>query len=215
VTTMSFREDTGFVTLRRRDWLPAAIWGALAASGLPCRAYADEPSGRVEDVRGEAFARVGSRQRPLSPAAEVFVGDLVATGANSALGLRLGAATRIRLGAEAQLRIDRFLIDAGGVLELGRGAMLFDRSEAAPPADTAVRTPFGLIAVRGTRFFAGPSNGVFGVFVDRGRVIVAGSSSAVEVRAGFGTDIAAPGANPTDPHPWAAARVERAFAEIR
>ena len=209
-------ECAPFVTLRRRDSVRTALWGALAASWAgSSRAYADEPSGQVDDVRGEAFARAGSRQRPLSPAAEVFVGDLVATGANSALGLHLGAATRIRLGAETQLRIDRFLVDAGGVLELARGAMLFDRSEAAPKADTAVRTPFGLIAVRGTRFFAGPSNGVFGVFVDRGTVLVAGRSSAVEVGAGLGTDIVAPGANPTDPHPWGSARVARALADVR
>ena len=33
---------------------------------------------------------------------------------------------------------------------------------------------FGLIAVRGTRFFAGPSNNVFGVFVESGSVVVSG-----------------------------------------
>ncbi|HYZ62325.1 MAG TPA: FecR family protein [Acetobacteraceae bacterium] len=192
------------------------LFGGLAACSVAApRAYAVEPSGKVEDVRGEAFAQAGSRQRALSREAEVFVGDLVATRANSALALLLGMATRIRIGPEAQLRIDRFLVDAGGVLELARGAMVFDRDEAARKADISVRSPFGLIAVRGTRFFAGPSNGVFGVFVERGRVLVAGPRSAVEVTAGLGTDIAAPGAEPTDPHPWGAARIQRAFADVQ
>jgi hypothetical protein len=168
----------------------------------------------VDALRGEAFALAASRRRTLTQQADVFVGDMVATGANSFLALRLGAATLVRLGADAQLRIDRFLVDAGGVLDLARGAMVFDRDEAAPKTDVSVRSPYGLIAVRGTRFFAGPSNGVFGVFVERGEVTVVGVRTAVRVRAGFGTDIAMPGSEPTDPHPWGAARIQRAFADV-
>jgi hypothetical protein len=202
--------------MSRRNAARAALGGTVAASWLaPSRGYAGELAGKVENVRGEAFAQAASRRRALIPEAEVSVGDLVGTSVNSALALRLGVATHVRLGAEAQLRIDRFLVDAGGVLELARGAMVFDRNEAMPKADIAVRSPFGLIAVRGTRFFAGPSNGVFGVFVERGRVMVVGAGSAVELTAGLGTDIAAPGADPTNPHPWGAARVQRAFADVQ
>jgi hypothetical protein len=78
-----------------------------------------------------------------------------------------------------------------------------------------VRSPFGLIAVRGTRFFAGPSDDVFGVFVARGVVTVVGQYTAVEVREGLGTDIVRPGAEPTPPHPWGAARIERALALVQ
>jgi hypothetical protein len=208
--------DTACVLLSRRAAFRAAVAGTLAAGWLPAsRGYAIERSGSVESVRGEAFAQTAARRRELRQQAEVFVGDLVATGVNSALALVLGSATHIRLGAETELQIDRFLADAGGILELGRGSMLFDRNEAASKADATVRSPFGLIAVRGTRFFAGPSNGVFGVFVERGRVLVAGSRSAVEVSAGLGTDIDLPGADPTAPHPWAAARVARALADVQ
>jgi hypothetical protein len=35
------------------------------------------------------------------------------------------------------------------------------------------------VAVRGTRFFAGPSNGVFGVFVVRREVMVVGMNTAM------------------------------------
>jgi hypothetical protein len=203
------------VSLPRRNAVRAAIGGAVLASWLASPGYALEPSGKVENIRGDAFAQAASRRRALTQEAEVFVGDLVTTSVNSALALHLGIATHVRLGAEAQLRIDRFLVEAGGVLELARGAMVFDRDEAAPKTDITIRSPFGLIAVRGTRFFAGPSNGVFGVFVERGRVMVVGARSAVELTPGLGTDIAAPGANPTDPHPWGAARIQRAFADVQ
>src|SRR5579863_9935689 len=119
----------------------------------------------------------------------------------------LGTATMVRLGTEAQLLIDRFIVNAGGVLTLDRGGILYDHDPKAGEDATAVRAPFGLMAVRGTRFFAGPSNGVFGVFVERGAVFVLGVSTAVTVTAGLGTNIAAPGAEPTQPAVWLPKRV--------
>lgn len=197
--------------LSRRAALGVGLAGACLAA-TPARAA--EPAGKVESLRGEAYAQAAAR-RALAVAAEVFVGDLVATGAQSALALRLGAATLVRLGAEARLRIDRFLVNAGGVLDLARGAMIYDHDAAAGPTDLAVRSPFGLIAVRGTRFFAGPSNGVFGVFVFRGAVTVVGAHTSVQVLPEFGSDLAAPGAEPTNPHRWAPARIAAAEAAVR
>jgi hypothetical protein len=197
--------------LTRRD----ALVGTIAAPFLAGRAAgAAEPAGTVEALRGEATAQATSGVRPLAQDASVLVGDLVATGAQSAIALRLGAATQVRLGPEARLRIDRFLIKAGGILELANGAMVFDHDPAAGPTEVAVRSPFGLIAVRGTRFFAGPSDGVFGVFVARGVVLVVGQNRSMRVEAEFGTDIAAHGMEPTPPHRWAVARIKPAMASV-
>ena len=55
---------------------------------------------------------------------------------------------------------------------------------------------------------------MFGVFVARGVLTVIGQNTAVELTAGFGTDIVRPGAEPTPPHAWGAARIERAFASV-
>jgi hypothetical protein len=192
-----------------------ALFGMIAAPFLAGRAAsAAEPAGTVEALRGEATAQAASGVRPLAGDASVFVGDLVATGAQSAIALRLGSATEVRLGPEARLRIDRFLINAGGILEFAKGAMLFDHDPAAGQTEMEVRSPFGLIAVRGTRFFAGPSNGVFGVFVYRGLVLVVGQNTSVAVQPEFGTDISAPGAEPTPPHRWAEARIKAAEATV-
>jgi hypothetical protein len=197
--------------VQRRSFL-----GGLTAACLAVpRASAAEPAGEVETSRGECYALAAATRRALAPASEVFVGDAVGTGLQSALGLRLGAATQVRLGAEAQLRIDRFLINAGGVLVLERGAMLYDHDDAkGGPHDVTVRSPFGLVAVRGTRFFAGPSNGVFGVFVERGSVTVVGVQTAVVVTRGLGTNIDRPGSEPTEPAPWGAGRIASALASV-
>jgi hypothetical protein len=71
------------------------------------------------------------------------------------------------------------------------------------------------MAVRGTRFLAGPSDDVFGVFVERGTVMVVGGQTAVLVTTGLGTNIAHPGAEPTDPAAWSATRIARARASVQ
>ena len=193
-----------------------ALAAGLAAGLAAPRTRAAEQAGQVETARGECYAQIASDRRPLTPTAPVFVGDAVATGPQSALALRLGAATEVRLGAEARLRIDRFLVNAGGVLVLDRGAMLYDHDEkGGGPNDVTVRSPYGLIAVRGTRFFAGLSNGVFGVFVERGAVTVVGVQTAVTVTSGLGTNIARPGDEPSMPVVWGQARIDAAMASVR
>jgi hypothetical protein len=189
------------------------VSGLIAFFAPPC-VVAAEPAGAVESSRGECYAQTAVTRRPLAPAAEVFIGDAVSTGAQSALSLHLGTATNVKIGPEARLRIDRFLVNAGGMLVLENGGMLYDHDPRGGPDETTVRSPFGLVAVRGTRFFAGPSNGVFGVFVERGAVTVVGVRSAVLVTGGLGTNIAQPGAEPTQPTAWGAARIANALASV-
>lgn len=105
------------------------------------------------------------------PRDAVFQGDLVRTDRRSLAELMLAKTTRINLGPNTEFEIDSFIASLGGEVSLG-GAMVFDRPEDLPPIDLTVRSAFAPIGVRGTRFFAGPSNGVFAVFVARGSVTV-------------------------------------------
>jgi len=205
------------MTTTRLPLLPRrGLIGAATLLALPALAAAPSGIGLVEAVEGEATAEAGGARRRLGPPMPLFDGEVVATAEASRARLRLAETIEIRLGAGVRLRIDRFLARAGGTLVLERGAMLADRRAPAngPPPGLAVRSPFGLIAVRGTRFFAGPSNGVFGVFVERGAVLLAGADQAVEVLPGFGADIAQPGAAPTTPARWGAPRIAAALASV-
>jgi ferric-dicitrate binding protein FerR (iron transport regulator) len=195
--------------INRRGMLGGAA--ALVLASGHARAASDV--GVVETAEGETWAET-LPPRPLAPAAPIFAGDQVATGPASRIALMLAGTTRVLMGAETRLLIDRYVIEAGGELVLGQGAMLFDRDEGAPKSPVELSTAFGLIAVRGTRFFAGPSNGVFGVFVERGSVSMTGGGSEVTVNAGFGTDIAAPGAAPNEPRAWGKARIDAAYALV-
>jgi ferric-dicitrate binding protein FerR (iron transport regulator) len=196
-----------------RRWLLRHGAPALPFILADIPASAAERVGSVEDVKGEAFAELDAARRTLDPAAPVFLGDEVATGIASRLGMRLGGDTIVRLGEQARLKIDRFLVDAGGDMTLRSGPLLFDRPPGRAPA-AVIRSPFALIAVRGTRFFAGPSNGRFSVFVARGSVAVISAGQQVIVREGEGTDFVSPGTPPAPVNRWGSERIRTALASV-
>jgi hypothetical protein len=195
-----------------RRWLLRC--GALALPFMlalrPARAV--DRVGAVEGVTGEAFAELESVRHTLDRGAPVFLGEEVATGIASRLAMRLGRDTTVRLGEQARLKIDRFLVNAGGVMTLHSGPLLYD--ERGRHAKLQIRSPFALIAVRDTRFFAGPSNDRFGVFVARGSVAVTAAGRRVILRQGEGTDVAFPGAPPTPVKRWGRERIRAAFASV-
>ena len=206
--------DTRDGLLHRRSFVHMTV--AALASFVAGSAYAQGPqkAGVVESIRGEGFAETGRARRNLQHDAPVFIADRVSTGANSRLTIHLGQQTRVRLGERARITVDRFLVNAGGDLKLESGAVFFEQPPGGKPSRVRIRSAFGLIAVRGTRFFAGPSAGVFGVFVERGSVAVRAAGKQVIVRAGEGTNIRRPGAAPTPPAPWGQPRIDAALNSV-
>src|SRR5205814_3861703 len=89
----------------RRDVLGfAGLLLASAAFNQPLSAA--DPAGRVEEIKGEAFADASNQHRPLEKSSSVYVGDRVETGPSSRLTMLLGEDTTIRLGERAHLVID-------------------------------------------------------------------------------------------------------------
>jgi hypothetical protein len=202
---MSEMEDHTAGLTRRTVLLGAGA--SLIAMPL---AAAPAPAGSVDDVRGECFVDAAER-RNLAASAPVYVGEVVATGDGARLGLALGTRTKIRLGANSKLKIDKYLPDLGGELVLDQGTL---RAMHQPGGNSglSIRSPFGLMVVRGTEFFVGPTDGVFGVFVESGVVSVTGGRLTVNLTAGQGAFIRRPGRPPTEPRKWAAARIRKARA---
>jgi ferric-dicitrate binding protein FerR (iron transport regulator) len=175
---------------------------------------AAEAVGAAADVRGDVQARQLEAVRNLKSGAELLLKDLIETQDQSFARLDLSGGTIVHLGSKARLLIDEFVAESGGVLELGEGALLFDRAEDLPKIDLTVRSRFGLIAVRGTRFFAGPSRGVFGIFVDRGKIDVEAAGVTRSLVAGQGADIAAEGQPPSEVKTWGKPRIAEALASV-
>jgi hypothetical protein len=197
----------------RRDFLGlgAGLVSTLWTTGLE----AAPGPGLVEAMRGEAFAEIKGETRTLALRANVFVDETVVTGEAARLALRFGSDTTLRLGAVARLTIDRYIANAGGEFNLLEGSLLYDRPRKQKSgAESVLRSQFGLISIRGTRVFAGPSNGVFGVFVTRGAVNVTAAGRTVTLVSGLGTNISKPGDPPSDPASWKRPRIKAAFASV-
>lgn len=201
-----------FVT--RRQAL-AIVTGSLITALGPKQSAAAELAGSVAELTGIATAAAEGKTRSLSLKEAVLVGDLVKTEAEARLALLLGARTTLRLGGQTELRLDRYLMDAGGEIDFLQGAILFDRPGGQPSANLRFKTPYGMIAVRGTSFLAGPSRRAFSVFVSRGKVEVTGGGRTIVLGSKQGTDIARPGAAPSRPRVWSAKRIRELEKQVR
>ncbi|WP_237153023.1 FecR domain-containing protein [Oryzibacter oryziterrae] len=200
----------------RLDRRRFALLLAAAAMATPSIGLAEEGLRSVGDVRkasGGVFAESGAL-RPLQAGSDILLGDLVWTDVASRAALALEGGSDIFLGAKTRLKIDRFVAATGGRLILGDGALVFDRDDSLPKTDIKLLSAFGQIGVRGTRFFAGPSKGVFAVFCERGEVHVAAAGARRVLKAGDGVDFPVKGGKPSAVQKWGAARVEKAFASV-
>jgi ferric-dicitrate binding protein FerR (iron transport regulator) len=196
-------------------WI-AAAWPATAALAQSVERGADAAAiGAVGGLSGSGRILTAGRERALEMAAPLFLRETVRTDAGARALLQLGARTTLRLGERARVTLQRYIVDAGGEIEIGSGAIEFDRAGPASAAPLNLRTSYGLITVRGTRFIAGVSGGRYGVFVDSGAVAVTAGGRTVVVTAGLGTNIDRPGAAPTPPAAWGAARIAEARASVR
>ncbi|OJF90597.1 iron dicitrate transport regulator FecR [Pararhizobium antarcticum] len=196
----------------RRLFMAGCSFAAVALAGVSTRA--NTVIGKANDIRGKVDRKQAELQEGLAAGGSILDNDTVLTGAESFADLQLGGDTRILLGSETELLVDSFIAGQGGTLELGMGQMVFDRPEGLPKIDLALRTTFGMIGVRGTKFFCGHNRGVFAVFVEHGLVSVDGGGVTKMVAAGQGVDIANPGDAPKDPVVWGAARIAEAYASV-
>ncbi len=162
-----------------------------AAGGGVAPSWAGPSLGEATEVRGDVRRKQAEKDDPLAVGSQLYENDRVHTGAESYATLHLGTDTRVLLGAETELLVDSFIAGQGGTLELGTGRMVFDRPEGLPKVDVAVRTAFGMIGVRGTKFFCGPSRAAFAVFVEHGSVSVARGGVTRIVAAGRGSSFIA------------------------
>jgi ferric-dicitrate binding protein FerR (iron transport regulator) len=197
--------------LDRRSLLTGlAAFGALA----PRTALASEDVGTVAQATGQVTGRLKGARRDLASGAPLYAGERLVTGAASRLEAALGPATKLFMGANTRVQIDRYMIARGGEIRLIEGALALDREEPGQTQDTIITSPYALLAVRGTKLFAGPSNGVFGVFVFSGRVDVENRAGRVSLTGGQGTNIAAPGAAPSPAGEWKQPRIDAAWRSV-
>jgi len=183
---------------------------------------AQEAIGTVSRIQGAATATRGGATRPLNLNASVVLNETVSTEATARLEITFNDHTRLTLGENAKLTLDRYAFNpsAGrGTIKLRvAGAFRFVSGQVSKlaRANVSVTAPVAVVGVRGTDFWAGPiDDQALGVFLTEGAVRVSNGAGARTLnRRGQGTNIARPGAAPGPVTIWPQDKVSRALATV-
>ena len=132
----------------------------VVLSGLPFSvADAETFVGSVKMAQGGALVRRGADIIPSREGMQLLLNDVLQTSADGRLGVILEDGTRISLGPNTELTVDRFVYQPvegkfGLLLRLGRGVLAYVSGRIAQfsPESVSVETPVGIIGLRGTKF---------------------------------------------------------------
>ena len=139
----------------------AVLGAALIALLLATAECAAATAGFVKIAEGQATVTRRDQSMPAAPGLALEEGDVLKTGADGHLGVVLRDDTRVSLGPDTEVRIDRFVFaPAQGqlalVLKMVRGVAAYVSGKIGQLSPDAVRveTPVATVGVRGTRFVA-------------------------------------------------------------
>ncbi len=107
--------------------------------------------GTAETISNRVTGELPGARRVLAPAADVHLNEIIRTEAQSAARLRFADNSDLRLGPQAQIRLDGFVFSGkpNAAMQLTRGALRFF-SGSGPTGSYQIRTPVATIGLRGT-----------------------------------------------------------------
>lgn len=115
--------------------------------------------GSVKSVQGNSVIRRASGSIPATEGMHLLLNDVLVTSTDGRMGAILGDGTRISLGPNTELAVDRFVYQpAEGkfamLLRLTQGVLAYISGRIArlSPQSVTVETPVGVIGLRGTKF---------------------------------------------------------------
>jgi hypothetical protein len=128
-----------------------ALTTATAAAQQPI------PAGHVKIATGAAYIVRHNSAMPAKPGDAVFATDTLRTQANGAIGVTLADDTRVSLGPDSEMRLERYVFSPsegalGMVLNFVRGvaAYVSGRMAKLSPDSVRLETPAAIVGVRGT-----------------------------------------------------------------
>jgi len=137
-----------------RSWVAALLFVLMAEP-----AFSQQPKdvGRIKVVTGSAFIIRAGALVPAQAGQAVFQADSLRTGDGGRIGITLRDDTRISLGPNSEVRLDRFAYapaesQVGFVLRIVRGVVAYVSGRIAKLSPDSIRleTPAAIVGVRGT-----------------------------------------------------------------
>ena len=130
--------------------------------GLPGAAMAQAtPIGYVKTVSGESWVTTAGQRVKAAPGVPIQTGSQLKTEANATLGVTFRDNTVMSFGPDTEMTVDEYLYapaqgKLGLAASLSRGTLDYFSGVIArlKPDSVSVKTPTGIIGVRGTQFVA-------------------------------------------------------------
>lgn len=143
--------------MAKSKWSVAAVLLVIGVAATPAVAQERPVAGRIKVAAGSAFVVRDGAQVPAQVGQVVFESDSIRTGGDGKMGVTLNDDTRLSLGPNSELKLERFTYAPaesgfGLVLKFVRGAATYVSGRIAKLAPDSIRleTPAAIIGVRGT-----------------------------------------------------------------
>jgi hypothetical protein len=137
--------------------LVSSAWaqGTQPATPAPADQQADNPIGNVANLTGSATVTRNNTSTPLAQKDDIYLNDVVATAANSSLGITFSDDTTFTMKANAQMTIDNFVYEDGGknnsgIFDIAKGTVAFAAAAVAKTGNMQITTPTTALGIRGT-----------------------------------------------------------------
>jgi hypothetical protein len=141
-----------------QGWTVGLVTLVLLASSVFAEAQTPSIAARIKIASGTAFVVHQNARVPAQVGQPIYESDTVTTGADGRLGLTFADETRLSLGPDSEVRLNRYLYAPaeGGLafaLRVVRGLATYVSGRIAKLSPDAIRleTPSAIIGVRGTR----------------------------------------------------------------
>jgi hypothetical protein len=200
---------------RYHDLYAAAIAVVLAASvGGAAAAGSPAAAGTVLTLRGDCSAVTAGARRSLQTGAAVNVGDVVETGVEARMKIKMIDGSVLSVASSSKLTIADYDNAAGGKpreveIDLDHGLLRAVVTHMDAPARFDVDTPAGVAAVRGTDWFvaAGPDKTQVGVLTGKVSLTSNATHHSVDIPAHWGARLEL-GKDPVPPRRWKASEFQ-------
>jgi hypothetical protein len=133
------------------------VLALLCAAASPAMAQEQSAAGRIKVVSGSAFILRGTETIPAKAGELVYAADGLRTGDAGSVGITLKDDTRLALGPNSEVRLERYVYAPGNgglgmVLKFVRGVAAYVSGRMARLAPDSIRleTPAAIVGVRGT-----------------------------------------------------------------
>lgn len=135
----------------------AGVLAFILAAVTPVSAQQPVPAGHIKTVSGSAFVVRDHGTTPAKAGDAIFASDTLRTSADGAVGITLRDDTRLSLGPNSEVKVDRYVYAPGEgglgmVLKFVRGVAVYVSGRMAKLAPDSIRleAPSAIVGVRGT-----------------------------------------------------------------